>query len=479
MLPCGEVPSMSRSKKHRDEVQLQLEEAGGIGFVERLASRQSAKYVNKYVAPKDRDEVSDAEHTMRVWGVDPNKNDHHKWYWDIVKQTVRDHISHRGASWLFDVSPSHLYSPGANSIATIRAICWQEIGNMVYAARDNKLSEIRDLLKKSHPDTPYGPPFYQQRGAYHVKAPFLCFEENDLDPFNRFMAFEGTAEDILRRQFQSNEPAGASRCSSMLLFAMAIIGACKKSSCNACLQHGTLRWNKANHKTVQWRKMECENCGALYEFKATPDLRMKMQEGILSVDGGTLFGSYHALKREEKRMFLVLVDSNGLGASSARMRSVFVAPIEHVSPCLKPRSFILRHGPIRVFTKIFIGAIDEWFTLDPIVPVLEESTPVQFVSDVIDDYFHDFNVRHGEDGHRNDEDDKGNGATKVDVQSMSRGDLQEYRRDVKKKWIKLTRIIKMKQPEELTEEEITLVKTRDHVKAEVDRCDELWVALYL
>jgi hypothetical protein len=473
---------MSRPKKHRNEVQLQLEEAGGKTFVERLASKQSTKYVKRYVAPKDRDEVSDAEHTMRVWGVDPKKNDHHQWYWDIVRQTVKDHIGHRGVSVLFDISPSRLYSPGGNTIETIRAICWQTIGNMVYAARDNRLSDIRDLLKESHPETPYGPPLFQQRRDYHVKAPFLGFEEKNLDPFNRFMAFDGSAEEIIRRQFQSNEEGSAFRCSNMLLFAMTIIGACKKSAaCITCLQHGTLRWNKANHKTIQWRKMECESCGALYEFKATPDLRMKMQEGMLSVDGGTLFGSFHALKREEKKVFLVLVDSNGLGGGSfaARMRSVFVAPIEHVSPCLKPRSFILRHGSIRVYTKMFIGDIEEWFTLDPIVPVLEGRTPLQFVRDVLDDYFHDFKRRDVENSRGNDEDDNGNGETSVDIQAMSRSELQEYRRDVKKRWMKVTRIIKMKQPEELTEEETALVEMKGHVKAEVDRCDELWLTLYV
>jgi hypothetical protein len=229
--------------------------------------------------------------------------------------------------------------------------------------------------------------------------------------------------------------------------------------------------------------MECASCGALYEFKATPDLRSKMQEGILSVDGGTLFGSYHALKREEKKMFLVLVDSDALGGGIAygrALRTVFVAPIEHVSPILKPRSFILRHGSIRVFTKIFIGAIEEWFTLDPIVPLLEGCTPLQFVSDIIDGYFDDFNLRALKNSNGgNDEDDKGNGETAVNIRSMTRGELQEYRRDVKKKWMKITRIIKMKQTEELTEEETLLLEMKDSVKAEVGRCDALWLALYV
>lgn len=454
------------SKKVGDLVSQGLADWGGLDGAQSFGRR--TKYIRTSRELSQQDEIGQVEHSMRIWGINPEKDKMHELFWDTIIGAVKDCLHHTGFFHLFGLSQPSWEELSGDVSFSVQQLCVQEIQDLLYG------DEMIDVADRLYPNVPSGPPYLVYRDGATLKDSYAHLQEEQLDPLQRFYAVKGSPVYMIRRQYTQMGLLSIGCCTALILRSLVIQAACKSAKCAGCQSISTLRWNKGSSETKLWRRMICVHCNAAYEIKMVKDLESKLNVNgdNLTISGGTLFGSYQQMrwdsdtqKESEYKMFLAMIDSSCLEFPTSSMRKVYVGQIKHAVPFLKPKAFLWRDVKrYCIHTKMTLHPAVSWCRVD--VPNAVRN-PVAYFESVFD-----FTVALPVDVPNAKAAEAAPKEMDPDLATfsqMTQEELKDHYRDLRRKIARIMALTRKKR-EDLTDEEISLVESMERVEKEAAKC---------
>ncbi|GKY90560.1 hypothetical protein MPSEU_000029700 [Mayamaea pseudoterrestris] len=323
------------------------------------------------------DIVEQTERSMKEWGVQPNRNEQHRKFWDdyltLAREISRGKVEAQEANVL-EILPNELVKASL-------------MGNLNKNA--SGFLVVTDRLADVYPDIPVKlPPFafdtFQRDYCLRTVYEDLEVDLVDVDPLTRFESFKEPVMQGLRRQYvdEDGDPW------SVVARALVAQEACHGAKCVHCGAE-SLHWNGYTKDTEYryWKKMVCKSCGSVYEIKTAKTLSAVETRFEKFIMNANFLDAYHAVQTELRngaKQYVALLCEEREFYEGVECWPVYYAAVKQVYPQLKAASFC-PSDHAKIYSKFTVETPNDishhlWFH----VPVIDNVDWKEIAEGVID-----------------------------------------------------------------------------------------------
>jgi len=292
--------------------------------------------------------------SLQIWGVDPQRNDLHNFFFsDTIDTVVSYYHGHHDSTDNDKCAKKKIstkFPPKVvDAIRYVLMAAPQILDKESYHLRHDRLGNF------------YPPYFIGKRDGNLCKSKDMkMFSKEEIDPFKRFTKTEvSKAEYFYRQWFDPNNP---SYLEGLVFEGIVTCHVIQKEACYNCKKRGGLEWNG----DIAWQDMWCRYCGSSYEIKSKASLEaIEKVFDRNSLNGGSFF-MYHQHRHNEiysnPKRYVIVVSRSSKKTFGKVMWPTYIAEIKTVKPRLHDKSFDLKPR-LKLGTTIVAGKKKLWMCI--------------------------------------------------------------------------------------------------------------------